>query len=239
MAPGFVRPPRARRPPGASGRISEGDWGFLLKGPGTRAPGRSGGRGLSPEPGRSGPGMSDPGSPWARCRGEGEGNGIHAVTGILGCEAFSEEDMSQVGPAPGALDLGSGAIRVRQATDASRDLLIEARPTAMGVELAVGAVEGLSAALARVGPGLEVPLVLPGEGSLGPLVEDDPFLRRRELPEGRGTFDHDRMEASVPFKPEGRALWGTCRGQANGKVGGAAGFSERRCSRGAWGHRRS
>jgi len=101
---------------------------------------------------------------------------------VPGREAFTFEDVAEMAPAAGALDLDPLPVRIRKTAHGARDLLVERRPATMGVELVVGSVQRGAAVLALVGAAHEVSLVFSGERGLGPLVENDPLLRSGEGP---------------------------------------------------------
>jgi len=94
-------------------------------------------------------------------------------------ESLPLEHMAQVASASRALDLHSFAVRIGNATDRSGNLLVEGRPSAMGVELVVGPIERSPALLALVRPGAEIRLVLSRERRLGALVENHALLCAR------------------------------------------------------------
>jgi len=102
-------------------------------------------------------------------------------------EPFAFEDMAQVAPATGALDLHALAIRVGESSDGPRYLLVEGRPTAVGFELVVREVERRTAPPALVRSGPEEPIVFPRKRWFGPLVDDHPLLRSSKGTECGGT----------------------------------------------------
>ena len=99
---------------------------------------------------------------------------------VPGCEALPFEHMAEVAPAPGALDLDPLSVRVWNSTDGPRDLLVERRPAAVGIELVLRPVERCTAPFALVRPGLGVAFVLSRERGLGPFVEDHSLFRSGE-----------------------------------------------------------
>lgn len=98
---------------------------------------------------------------------------------ILRGKPFSFENVAEMGPASGAADLNTHSIGVRYAFDGPGDFGIEAGPSASGVELRVGRVEGRVTTLAYVGAAFEVMIILPGKGSLGATMDDHSLLGRR------------------------------------------------------------
>jgi hypothetical protein len=99
---------------------------------------------------------------------------------------LSLEHVSQVRTAPRALDLDPHPVRVGQPLDSPRDLLVKARPSAPGIELALGPVQRGSASLALVRPRRGEVLVLSRVRAFGSLPYDDPLLFTRQLsPMGR------------------------------------------------------
>jgi len=105
------------------------------------------------------------------------------VSRVPRCETFPFEHMAEVAPAPRALDLHTLSVRIGEATDRPRDLLVERGPAAVGIELVFRPVERGSAPLALVRSGLGLALVFSGERWLGPFVDDQPLYRPRERPE--------------------------------------------------------
>lgn len=95
------------------------------------------------------------------------------MAGVGWGEALAEEDVAEVGAAGGAFDLGAGAVGVGKVAHGAVNFLIEAGPAAAGVELGGGEIKRGAAAAAEVGALLEKVVVLPAEGALGPLVDDD------------------------------------------------------------------
>ena len=94
-------------------------------------------------------------------------------------EPLPLEDVTEVASAPRALDFDPFAVRIGETADRSGDLLVEGRPTAMGVELVVRPIEGSPALLAFVRPGVEVRLVFARERRFGAFVEDHALFRAR------------------------------------------------------------
>lgn len=84
--------------------------------------------------------------------------------------------MTEVGTAPSTLDLGAHAVRIGQTAHRARDLLVEARPSTVSIELVVRSIQWRVASLARVNPRRLMMFVLPRERSLRSLANDDPFL---------------------------------------------------------------
>ena len=74
---------------------------------------------------------------------------------------LANEHVPKVASAIGALDLDAHAVRVGQAVDGARRLLIEGRPAAPDVELCVGAVQLGVTAPADVNARLVEVVVLP------------------------------------------------------------------------------
>src|SRR5271155_2431908 len=81
---------------------------------------------------------------------EAHGQRVDAVARILGGHPLSEEDVPQVSPTMVAADLGPPAIGIGDPSNRPGDLIIEAGPSAPGVELVHGPVEGRVAAAAVV-----------------------------------------------------------------------------------------
>ncbi len=109
-------------------------------------------------------------------RDEPERDRVHAVPGVPGGEPLPEEDVAEMGPAGRAFDLGALPIWIREAPNRPRDLEIEARPAAAGIELVLRPVERSLAALADVRSLAGIVLVLARERSLRPSMDDDPLF---------------------------------------------------------------
>jgi len=92
---------------------------------------------------------------------------------VSGGQSLALEHMTEMATTAGALDLHSLAVRIGHALHGPRNLLVERRPTAVRLKLAVRSVERGAALLAGVGAGFEVPVVLARERHLRALVEDN------------------------------------------------------------------
>src|SRR5688572_33181218 len=110
-----------------------------------------------------------------------EGNRVHAVSGVRRREPLADEDVAEVPATGGAFDLDPTAVRVRQPSHSTRDLLIERWPAATGVELRIRDVQRRVAPSADVRALDKEVVVLARERPLGALVDDDPGLLAREL----------------------------------------------------------
>lgn len=87
-------------------------------------------------------------------------------------ESLPDKDMPEVTVASGAPDLDPFSVPVREVTNRSLDLLVEARPPAARVELVRRTIERGAALLADVGPARGRVFVLARERRLGPAVPD-------------------------------------------------------------------
>ncbi len=105
-------------------------------------------------------------------------------------ESLPLEDMAEVAAAARALDLHPFPVRVGDATHRPRDLLVEGRPTAVGVEFVVRPIERSPALSALVRSGPEVRLVLAGERGLGSLVEYHALLGARKRSQSWSRVGH-------------------------------------------------
>lgn len=95
---------------------------------------------------------------------------------VLWREPLTQEHVAEVASAARAGDLRPVSVRVRRALHRAGDLVVEARPAAVGVELVLGPVQGRVAAPALVGPRGLVGDVFPAPRALRALVNDDPLL---------------------------------------------------------------
>ena len=117
---------------------------------------------------------------------ESQGDRIDAVASVLGRHSFSAEDMSQVAVAIVAHNFGAKAIRVEMTVDGAGDLVIEAGPAAMTVELVLGAVKRRVASPADERARFLPIGVLAGERPFCALADDDARFFRRQFVELRG-----------------------------------------------------
>ena len=113
------------------------------------------------------------------------------MPGVLRGEPFALEDMAEVPAAGGADDLGAAAVGIRLAAYGTGEGVVEARPAAAGVELAVGGEEGRAATPAGVGA---VGAVLPEASREGPLGA------------GAGVSVRARSAATAMKAPRARAM---------------------------------
>ena len=95
------------------------------------------------------------------------------MPGVLGGEPLVQEHVAQMSPAIGAGDLRAPAVGVHLAMHGVSDGVVEAGPTATGVELVLRLVERGVASLAEVGAPGPVLFVLPGKRSFGAHLQDD------------------------------------------------------------------
>lgn len=79
---------------------------------------------------------------------------------VPGRKPLPLENVAQMPSAASALDLYALAVRVGNSTDGPRNLLVERRPAATGVELVLRPIEGRPALLAFVRPGIGRAFVL-------------------------------------------------------------------------------
>src|SRR5207247_6819945 len=79
-----------------------------------------------------------------------EGNRVHAVPRVLGCEPLTDKDVAEMAGASGALNFDATPIRIGHPPDGSFNFLIERRPTASSVELRIRTVAGRLATPADV-----------------------------------------------------------------------------------------
>jgi hypothetical protein len=107
------------------------------------------------------------------------------VPGVAGREPLPLEDVPEMTAAPRALNLYALAICVGKPPDRPRNLLVEGRPSAVGIELVFRPVQRGPAPLALVRPGSELTVILTGKWGFGALVEDYSFLGSREGTKGR------------------------------------------------------
>lgn len=103
---------------------------------------------------------------------EGHGDGVYAVARILLGETFAEEDMAKVAIARCTHYLGSRSVGIGVTIDGKRELLVKGWPSAIGVELVIGSVEGGTALGAVVGAHLLVVGIGACVGTLSALVDD-------------------------------------------------------------------
>src|SRR5690348_2014041 len=96
--------------------------------------------------------------------------------------SFAGEHMAEMSPAVCAANLRALPVGVVESPDGARDLLVEARPSAVSVEFRLRAVERRSAPPADVHSRRPVVLELAGVRPLRRSVDDDGLLRRGELP---------------------------------------------------------
>ena len=114
-------------------------------------------------------------------------NRIDAVPDVFLREPFSRKYVPKMSAAGRAEDLRAHPVRIRLAPDRPFDLIVEARPAAVGIELVARTVERRVAPPADVSAGGLVVGVLPGERTFSPLVNDNVFFFGRERIELHGT----------------------------------------------------
>jgi hypothetical protein len=102
------------------------------------------------------------------------------MTRVRFSEAFSEEHVAQMGTAVGALDFCTYTVRIGQALYGSGYLLIEGRPTTMGLKFVSGPVKFGVAPPANIDPWLKKVVVLSSEGWFRSLEFDHISLLRRK-----------------------------------------------------------
>ena len=105
------------------------------------------------------------------------------MTRVFRREPLAEEHVAEVAAAVHAGDLGPVPVRVRRTKDRAGDLVVEARPAAVGIELVLGTVQRRVAATAVIGPRRFVGDIFAAPGHLGALVNDDAFLFTSQLVE--------------------------------------------------------
>ncbi len=71
---------------------------------------------------------------------EVEGDGVDAVAGVGGSEAFTLEHVAKVGTAGSTGDFGSNAIGIWGTVDGAFDFGVEAGPATMGIEFGFGLI---------------------------------------------------------------------------------------------------
>ena len=117
---------------------------------------------------------------FAARRRETHGQGIDAVAGVLGRQAFTLKNMPQMGAAVLADDLHPVAVGIGLATHHARQGIVEGRPAAPGIELVRRTVQGHTALAAQIGPGGRILFVFTGPRSFRGLAEDDVRLAGRQ-----------------------------------------------------------
>jgi len=100
--------------------------------------------------------------------------------------------------AVGADDFGASAVGVGQGEYGVGQLVVEAGPAALGVELGGGVKEDVAALFAGVGAFFEVAVILAGEGCFGAFLEDDVgFLWGEFFVHGRFLVEGESVEVEV------------------------------------------
>ena len=92
---------------------------------------------------------------------------IDTLARILLGQPFAHELVAQVAAAVGASDFRAPAVRIEQAPERARVAIVERRPAATGIELALRREQRGVAAPADVGPRLVEIVVFTREGALG------------------------------------------------------------------------
>lgn len=94
------------------------------------------------------------------------------MAGVLLCEPFAKENMSQVTVAVGTHYLCPTTVRVAQPCHCTGDLVVKAGPAASGIELGCGFVQWCITLFAVICAWLVVLVVLPAKGSFGSFFKD-------------------------------------------------------------------
>jgi hypothetical protein len=122
---------------------------------------------------------------------------------FLGGEPFALEDVAEMGVAPDASYLDAHAVQVGEPFHGARDLIVEARPAAPGIELVLRPIEGRATSLAYVRARLEVVFVLSGKRSFGSPMDDHCLLRTGQCAERRPRpFRHTAPGACRDITPQ-------------------------------------
>ena len=119
------------------------------------------------------------------------------MASVLRCESLAQEHVSKVRTATGALNLDPLSVTVGESPNRTVDLLVEARPAALGIELVVRSIKRRPAPLAHIGTGLELVLVFSRKRRLGPFVDNDPLFLSREFPQRRCSGRHNFREETA------------------------------------------
>jgi len=105
------------------------------------------------------------------------------VARILFGEALSNEDVTEMSTAGRAQDFCSATIRIRQPSHRTRNFVIEARPAAATMKLAIGTIQGGITATTKVHSFCTGVGVLSGKGTLRPFpFNDKRFFRSQPVP---------------------------------------------------------
>ncbi len=122
---------------------------------------------------------------------------------ILGRESLPDENVAEVAAARRAGDLRAPAVGVRCAMHGSGDLIVEARPPAIGFELVRRPVQRSIAAATDECPGLLEGNELTGEGTLGAFMDYNALLFGSERVE---VLFHHTQEFPIETRP-GQVLY--------------------------------
>jgi hypothetical protein len=108
---------------------------------------------------------------------------------VFGCKSFSFKNVPQVGAARGASDFRALAVRVQAALYRTWDFLIEAGPTATGMEFCFRSVKRSAATPANIGSGFEKVIIFTAERRFGTFAFNYvSFFRSQYVPGHLGSF---------------------------------------------------